>query len=74
LGVVTDLEIGDAVALCVLELEGREDTAAVITERAFGIELAVEAWADGVAVVQAERRGVSEGSGQGLFERGTGME
>ena len=69
LGVVADLQAGDAVALRVVELQGGEHPAAVVAQRALGVEFGVEAGDDGVAVLQAVRRGVGEGGGQRLFER-----
>ena len=70
LGVVADLQAGDAVALRVVELEGGEHPAAVVAQGALGVEFGVEAGDDGVAVVQAMRCGVGESGGQRLFERG----
>jgi hypothetical protein len=68
LGVVADLQAGDAVALGPVELEGSEDAAAVVAEGAFGVKFAVVAREDRVAIVQAVRRGVGKGSGQGCRE------
>ena len=69
LGVMADLQAGDAVALRVVELECGQHPAAVVTQRALGVEFGVEAGDDGVAVLQAVRCGVGEGGGQRLFER-----
>ena len=43
LGVVADLQAGDAVALRIVELQGGEHAAAVVAQRAFGVEFGVEA-------------------------------
>ena len=69
LGVVADLQAGDAVALRVVELQRGQHAAAVVAQRAFGIEFGVEARQDGVAVVQPVRRRVGQRGGQRLFER-----
>ena len=71
LGVVADLQAGDAVALRVVELQGGEHPAAVVAQRALGVEFGVEAGDDGVAVVQAVRRGVGEGGGQRCSSEGS---
>ena len=60
LRVVADFQAGDAVALRVVELQRREHPAAVVAQRAFGVQFGVEAGADGAAVLQPVRRGIGQ--------------
>ena len=60
---VADLEAGDAIFLREVELHGGDDAAAVVAQRAFGIQLRVEAGGDGAAAfagVEAERGRIGE--------------
>ena len=74
LRVVADLQAGDAVALRVVELQRRQHAAAVVAQRAFGVQFGVEAGRMAFAVVEPMRRRVGQRVGQPLLERGVDMQ
>ena len=60
LGMVADLDRGDAVALRVVQLQLGERAPRVVAQTALGIEFAVIARANGAAIVQAHRRRIGQ--------------
>ncbi len=70
LGVVADLQAGHAETLAEVELQRGDDAAAVVAQRALGVEFAVVAGGDDAAVVEARRDRVGQRAGQQVGECG----
>ena len=68
LGVVADLQTGDAVVLRVVELQRRKHATAVVAQGALGVEFGVETGADGVAVVQPMRCRIGQRVGEAVLQ------